>query len=146
VAAGLIGGLAFNFIWWALLSPDARASAVEEVTIPAGTAAAIERGDAFPFLPQAYGLRDGGTLLVRNEDSAPHRVGTEVIPPGQSANITALAEGQLVCTVHPAGYLDIDLRERPAPTAMILPSLLLGLPLGLLAAATTWIIGRAIPD
>jgi len=128
-----------NLIWWGLISPDARRSEIDEVLIPRGTAEAIERGDAFAFLPNVYALPPGGKLRVINRDLASHTVGNVTVPPGATADVEAPASGQLVCTIHPAGYLDIQLKERPPLTTMILPAILLGVPMGLLAGAAVWV-------
>jgi hypothetical protein len=149
IGAGV--GLAFvlNLIWWGLLSPSAQAQGnTETYDIPLGTAAAVAAGAAFPFIPNSLGIPPGGKLVIRNLDTVDHQVGTWTIPPGGSAEISAASGGgNLVCTVHPAGYLGIRIEKRPAITSTILPTILLGAPLGVVTAVATWIGSKiSVPD
>jgi len=91
---------------------------VEEMVIPEGTADAIERGVPFAFVPERYTFPPGGKLRVVNRDNVEHRIAGTLIPPGATADVVATASGQLECTVHPAGHLDITLDGRPPWAAM----------------------------
>jgi hypothetical protein len=134
--------LGMNLLWWGLLSPDAHPDTVDQFDIPYGTAAAIASGTGFAFVPSRFALPPGGRLRIVNHDVVEHTIGTATIPPDAWAEISAPESGGFTCTVHPSGYIGIDLRERPSIFTMLLPTLLLGLPLGLLGGAAIVITKR----
>lgn len=137
-AFGVVWALAV--VWWGLLEPYV-AAAPTELTIPEGTAARIASGDAV-FLPSTLSLRSGTVLLVRNRDRVAHVVGPATIPPGATARIAQDGGGSLACTIHASGSLGIAIVPRPPFAATLLPALLAGLPLGLLAAVTSRVVSR----
>ncbi|NUQ54970.1 MAG: hypothetical protein HUU14_03680, partial [Dehalococcoidia bacterium] len=105
LGAGLALGFLLSIIWWALLEPAAAGNDVAELTIPAGTAAAVARGEPAPFIPNSLSLGRNRELVVRNNDVAGHKVGAWTVPPGGVAVIKAAAgTGDLICSVHPSGY------------------------------------------
>lgn len=135
LAAGLALGFVLSIVWWALLEPAAASAEVAELSIPAGTAAAVARGEPAPFIPNSLSLGRNRELVVRNNDVADHKVGAWTVPPGGVAVIKAAANSKdLVCTVHPSGYLDVQIDSRPAFATVLLQSALVGLPFGLAAA------------
>lgn len=119
--------------WWLLL-PDAR---TVDLTIPAGTAAAVARGEAVEVIPASLALRRGDTLVVRNQDDALHRLGSEWFPPGMTVRATVsgamLEAPDLLCSFHPAGRLGVSTLARPGIEHTAVPTLLAGLPLALMA-------------
>jgi len=142
--AGYALGLALSLVWWALLEPSAAAGKVAELTIPRGTAEAVSRGEPAPFIPNSLSLGRNRELRVRNEDIVDHKVGASTVPPGGTATIKAAAGSQdLVCTVHPAGYVGLQVDRRPGFETVLLQAALLGLPLGLVAAGSV-LVGRRI--
>lgn len=135
LGAGFALGLVLSLIWWALLEPAAAGNDVAELTIPAGTAAAVARGEPAPFIPNALSLGRNRELIVRNEDVTGHKVGASTVPPGGVAVIKAAAGSEdLVCTVHPSGYLAVQIDKRPGFATVLLQAALVGLPLGLATA------------
>ena len=130
----LLGAWAFSLVWWWMLTPSPQAKPYE-ITIPRGTAAALESGVPFAFVPNAIAL-SGGRLIVRNEDTADHHIGNKTIPAGSVAEIVADKDEELTCTIHPSGYLGIKLDKKPGIESTIVPALLLGLPLGLALAGS----------
>ena len=126
--AGAAMGLAFCALWWLLLANElVPTNQVEELVIPHGTADAIARGVPFAFVPDQFSLAPGGRLRVENRDSVTHRIGEAEIPAGATADIEASESGQLVCTIHPAGHLNIALTSRPPVGAMVLLVVVLSL-------------------
>lgn len=126
------------FVWWWLLPP----SNDVEFVIPQGTAALVQAGQVPPGLPRELVVRRGDTLLVRNLDAAPHRIGPLWVGPTATETSTVTgaffaAEG-LLCTVHPAGALSVVPRSRPNVAVTIPVALLAGVPMafaGLVGAA-----------
>ncbi len=131
LGAGAVLGLVFCAVWWALVANEFVSSDhVEELVIPAGTADAIASGRPFVFVADRFAVAPGSRLRVVNHDSAPHSVGDAFIPAGATADIEAGESGQLVCTVHPAGRLDITVVSRPPLGGMAVLVLLLSLATG----------------
>ena len=119
LGAGAALGLVFCATWWALLAKDfVPGELVETLVIPAGTADAIMRGVPFAFVPERLSFPPGSRLRVVNHDSVQHSVGDATIPAGATADIEAAESGQLVCTIHPAGHLEIVLVGRPPIAGM----------------------------
>ncbi len=137
--ACLVGWI-LGIVWWGVLSPDARKSTQDELIIPPGTAASIARGTGIAFVPGSLSLRTGTSLLVINNDSAEHKIGEYVIPPGATAEIT-MGENtdEFSCTIHPSGFLGINLTERPSFLTTLVPMAFIGIPAGLTIAACIWI-------
>lgn len=126
------------FVWWWLLPP----SKPVEVVIPMRTAALVRAGEVPPGLPRELVVRRGDTLIVRNQDSEPHRLGPLWIAP-TTAETTIVsgaffADDSLLCTIHPAGALAVTPRARPGIATTIPVALLAGVPMafaGLVGAA-----------
>ena len=138
VGVGAVLGIGFCAIWWLLVAFELfPSSSVEELVIPPGTADAIERGVPFAFVPERYVFPPGGRLRVINQDSVEHSIGgAPPIPAGQSADITATQSGQLVCTIHPSGHLEVRIESRPP---VILMAGLVAM-LGVGTATAAWVI------
>lgn len=138
MSAGLTLGFAFamNLIWWSMLSPAANPG-VKEWVIPEGTAAAMESGGAFPFLPNAFSIASGAKVFVLNRDVVDHQIGAQTIPAKSTAELQGLADGSFSCTIHPSGALSVTLNARPSIFSTIIPTLALGLPL-------TFVVGFAL--
>jgi len=144
IAVALAVSWVVMLAWWALLSPSAQASGTLEVVIPEGTAAAVAQGRPAPFVPRTLSLPKGGSLRVINNDLVEHDVGGYQVPAGRTATFQAPAAegGTLTCTIHPSGYLSLNLTERPALPSTILPTLLLGLPAGIALASVVGVAGK----
>jgi hypothetical protein len=143
MAASLAFGWALAIVWWALLSPQAREEVSDQLIIPPGTAAAIRSGSGASFVPATVSLRPGSRLVVVNNDVEEHEVGNAVIPPGAVAELTAPPDGEgFYCTIHPSGFLGVELTERPGFASTFVPALLIGVPLGLMAGAAAWVGGK----
>ena len=114
--------------WWALL-PDARVIALE---VPAGTAAAIMRGDDVSVIPDSLALRQGDTLAVRNYDEVVHRIGETWLPPERTTRIPVtrdlLTGASLICSIHPSGAVGVYTLARPTILATAIPTVLAGVP------------------
>jgi hypothetical protein len=145
ITASVAFGWLLAIVWWAVLSPDARDSGItDELVIPPGTAEAIRTGTGASFVPGQVSLRPGSRLVVRNDDTEEHLIGNAVIPPGAVAELTAPESGEgFYCTIHPSGFLGVDIDERPHFASTIVPALLVGLPLGIVVAGASY-VGRRL--
>ncbi len=144
VAVSLVAAWAIMLVWWALLSPSAQASDTLEIVVPEGTAAAVAAGRPAPFVPTSLSLPKGGSLRVINNDVVEHDVGGYQVPAGRTVTFDANASegGTLTCSIHPSGYLALNLTERPGILSTIVPTLLLGLPAGIALAFVVGIAGK----
>ncbi|MCC7365414.1 MAG: hypothetical protein IT303_13695 [Dehalococcoidia bacterium] len=124
---------ALNFIWWLLLPVREEGPETVDLVIPEGTAAIVFEGKSVPIIPTAFELAPGSKLRVSNEDTVEHEIAGQAVPAGSVATIEVPTDGgDIVCTIHPSGYLGLTLTERPGILSTIVPSLLLGVPLGVL--------------
>lgn len=144
IAAALTLAIVMNLIWWSLLSPTARPEDVDFV-IPNGTAAAIAEGGLAPFIPTSFSLSEGSSIRVRNEDVVAHEVAGTLVRPGGVAVFEPSSSDQksFTCSVHPSGYLGLNITKRPPLTSILLPSFLLGAPLGVVCALAV-VIGKRL--
>lgn len=142
VAACFLLAWGISFAWWLLL-PGTR---TVELVIPAGAAEAVAAGRRDVTLPDRLELRKGDTLAVRNEDTAVHRVGTAVAPPGHTVRIVVtpalLGAAGLVCSFHPSGSVGVAPLARPAIWHTVIPTLLAGVPLAFALVLTVAVASR----
>jgi hypothetical protein len=68
-----------------VVAPAAPTDGVLTIIVPPGTDAAMKRsGDAGYHLPSVMRLEVGDTVVIRNDDSAPHMILYTFLMPGQS--------------------------------------------------------------
>lgn len=145
LAAGVgLAGFISAASWVALSDGPLREPQDVEVRIPAGTAEAIERGAAVSVIPADLSLVQGDRLVLQNEDVVPHRVGNYSVGPGTTLTLPLDrgSSGSLVCTFHPGGSIALDVRARTSPLLVLWPTLMIGLPLGLVAAGVLEVTRR----
>lgn len=120
-----------SLAWWLLL-PETRIVALE---VPAGTAAAIARGEDVAVIPDSLLLRRGDTLAIRNDDTVVHQIGSELLPPATTVRIPVTAalldESSLLCSIHPNGVVGISSFARPGILSTAIPTVLAGVPTSL---------------
>ncbi len=120
------------------------------LVVPEGTRERVARGENPLELPPTLGFVVGDTLVIRNLDSAAHRIGPFIAPPGEERafKLGRASAGSLLCSLHPSGRLNL-LRVEPRGVEMRLtlaPTLYLGLPLGFLALGLQRVIRRLGPE
>lgn len=135
IGAALVAALALNMVWWALLSPEAQVDDEVTIVIPEGTAASVAGGGSSVFIRPSLELSPAGTLRIVNNDTVEHTVGDYKIAPGESKAITAPeASAQFNCSISSSGFLGFHILRRPPILSTIMPSVLLGAPLGAVLA------------
>lgn len=143
LGGGILVAWALSLAWWALLEPANASDDIYELTIPAGTAAAVAAGQPAPFIPNSLELGRQSSLLIHNQDVVEHRVGTWTIPPGSDLAVEATeSDGQLSCTIHPQGVIGVRIDERPPFLMTVLSALGIGVPMGLIVGFATVVGGR----
>jgi hypothetical protein len=133
---GLVLGAVIAELTFLFLRQTARPPTTIELTIPAGTAESIARGEQPVTLPDNMIFVVGDVLLVKNEDSADHQLGPLWIPAGASGQLQMSQEESLAyeCSFQTSKYLGLDVREPLTWSTRIYGILEAGLPLGILFA------------
>ena len=148
-AACLAGGITLAAVlstasWLALSDGPMRAAETLELLIPAGTAEAVEQGAAPPAIPRDLRFVQGDTLVLRNEDTVTHRVGGYSVGPGSTLSVPLdqPSSGSLFCSFHPQGSIGLDVKPHTSPLMILWPTLIIGIPLGLIAGGILEVLSR----
>lgn len=87
ILLGLLIGVMVSEVPFLFLRETARAPRAIVLTIPVGTSEQIARGEQPPTIPENMSFVVGDRLVVRNEDSADHKLGPLWIPANSSAEL-----------------------------------------------------------
>jgi hypothetical protein len=142
LAIGILVSAAISEVTFLFLRETARPPEEIILTIPAGTAKNVARGEQPPSLPDNMVFVVGDVLTVRNEDAVDHQLGPLWIPSGASAQLELAAEESSVyeCSFQPGNYIGLDVREPITWSTRIYGILYGGLPLGVLLALYSFVI------
>lgn len=104
-----------------------------ELIIPAGTAASVAQGKAEPTIPDKMVFVQGDTLVVINNDTVDHHLGSLFIPANTSASLVLnqAASMTYACSFEPTQYFGLDVREPVTLETRIYGLIISGLPLGI---------------
>ena len=133
---GLLLGLVINEFTFYFLKETARPPQEIVLTIPAGTAEQVARGEQPPSIPENMVFVVGDTLIVQNEDTVDHKLGPLWIPANTSASLSLDQEESLAfeCSFQPGKYFGLDVREALTTSTRLFGILYSGLPMALLIA------------
>ncbi len=94
--------------------PTSRPEVEVELVIPLGTAERVAAGENAPSIPEGLRLATGDTLVVRNQDLAPHQLGPMWVPAGSTGRLVfpRTVTGQYACSFTPVGYFGIQVEPR----------------------------------
>ncbi len=139
---GLLLGVAISEIPFIFLRETARAPKEITLVIPKGTAEQVARGEQPPSIPENMTFVVGDTLIVKNEDSADHKLGPLWIPANTSAQLSLDQVESMAyeCSFQPGKYLGLDVNEPLTTGTRIYGMLYAGLPLGILLALYSVVI------
>jgi hypothetical protein len=131
---------------WIFAGPD-RPAQTHALNIPVGTAAAVRLGGNPLELPADWTLRAGDTLVVENHDTTTHVIGPLQVRSGERQTLLLRSGlGPLVCSVHPANVLRIDVAPtRTSWSLTFVVAVLFGPALGLLTLVLLR-VGRALDE
>jgi hypothetical protein len=133
---GLLIGVAVSEIPFIFLRETARPPKEIVLTIPAGTAEQVARGERPPSIPEDMIFVVGDTFIVKNDDVVDHKLGPLWIPAHSSAVLPLGQEENLAyeCTFQPNKYFGIDVYESLTAATRIYGILFAGLPMVVLIA------------
>jgi hypothetical protein len=134
ILLGLLIGALISEVPFLFLQETARAPREITLTIPAGTAEQIARGEQPPSIPENMTFVVGDRLVVKNEDSVDHKLGPLWIPANSSAQLALDQEESLAyeCTFQPGQYFGLDVREPLTPSTRIYGIVYVALPMAIL--------------
>ena len=113
LAMGLLVGVLVSEVPFLFLRETARAPREIVLTIPAGTADQVARGEQPPSIPENMTFVVGDRFVVKNEDSVDHKLGPLWIPANSSAQLSLDQEESLAyeCSFQPGNYFGLDVRQ-----------------------------------
>jgi len=139
---GLLLGVAVSEIPFIFLRETARPPQEIVLTIPAGTAEQVSRGEQPPSIPQNMIFVVGDILVVNNQDAVDHKLGPLWIPANSSAHLALDQEESFSyeCTFQPGSYFGLDVREPLTLSTRLYGILYAGLPIAILIALYSFVI------
>lgn len=139
---GIVLGIVISELSFIILHETTRPPQEIILTIPAGTAEEVARGEQPPTIPQDMIFVVGDTLMVKNEDLVDHKLGQLWIPANSSASL-ALNEVQNMafeCSFQPGNYFGLDVRQPLTLGTRIYGVLYAGVPLGILVLVYSFVV------
>lgn len=135
---------AFSVAGWVIYGGTTRAPGRIEYVIPAGTAERVAAGEAVPSIPAKWVLVAGDVLALRNEDGVNHQLGPFWIPAGTTLTIPLerASTFSYICTIHPSGSVGLEVLPPNSWLRTLVPTLLLGAPLGGVLVVVVCLAGR----
>jgi hypothetical protein len=133
---GLLIGVLVSEVPFLFLRETARAPREIVLTIPAGTADQIARGEQPPSIPENMTFVVGDRLVVRNEDAIDHKLGSLWIPANSSAQLALDQEENLAyeCSFQSGNYFGLDVREPLTPRTRLYGIFYVAVPMAILIA------------
>jgi hypothetical protein len=139
---GLLFGILVSEVPFLFLQETARPPREIVLTIPAGTAEQIARGEQPPSIPENMTFVVGDTFVVKNEDSVDHKLGPLWIPANSSAELSLDQEESLAyeCSFQPGNYFGLDVREPLTLGTRLYGILFVAIPMSIMIALYSFII------
>jgi hypothetical protein len=112
------------------------------LTIPAGTAGQVARGEQPPTIPQDMIFVVGDTLVMKNEDNVDHKLGQLWIPAKSTARLALNEEQNMAfeCSFQPGNYFGLDVRQSLTWSTRVYGILYAGLPVGILIILYSFVL------
>lgn len=131
VLAGITTEVAYQ-----VLKRENRAPEQIQLVIPDGTSERVAAGEAPPTIPSDMNFVIGDTLVVVNQDSVDHHLGTLWIPAGTSASMRLETEQNyaMECSFQPTKYQGIEVHPPVTLGTRLEGIFFAGVPLGMLLA------------
>ena len=139
---GLLIGAVVSEIPFLYLQETARPPKEILLTIPAGAAEQVARGEQPPSIPDSMTFVIGDVLVVDNKDTVDHKLGPLWIPANSSARLPLDREESLAfeCTFQPDKYLGLDVHQPLTLATRIYGITYVGIPMAILIALYSLVI------
>ena len=139
---GLLVGVLISELSFIFLQETARPPREIVLTIPAGTAEKVARGEQPPSIPRDMVFVVGDTLVMKNEDNVDHNLGQLWIPANSSARLALNEEQNMAfeCSFQAGSYFGLDVRQSLTWGTRIYGIFYAGIPLGILIALYSFVI------
>ena len=139
---GLLIAVLVSEVPFLFLQETARAPRDITLTIPAGTAQQVARGEQPPSIPANMTFVVGDKLVVNNQDAVDHKLGPLWIPASSTAELSLDQEESLAfeCTFQPGNYFGLDVREPLTFRTRLYGIVYVALPMAILIALYSFII------
>jgi hypothetical protein len=139
---GLLIGVMVSEVPFLFLRETARPPREIVLTIPAGTADQIGRGEQPPTIPENMTFVVGDRLVVNNEDTVDHKLGPLWIPANSSAQLSLDQEQNLAyeCSFQPGKYFGLDVRQPLTTRTRLFGIFYVALPMMILIALYSLVI------
>ena len=139
---GLLIGIMVSEVPFLFLRETARPPRDIVLTIPAGTAEQVARGEQPPSIPENMTFVVGDRLVVNNEDAVDHKLGPLWIPASSSAQLSLDQEENLAfeCSFQPGNYFGLDVRQPLTPRTRLFGIFYVALPMMILIALYSLVI------
>jgi hypothetical protein len=142
VFLGLLIGATISEVPFLFLRETARAPREIVLTIPAGTSEQVARGEQPPSIPENMTFVVGDRLVVKNKDSADHKLGPLWIPANSSAQLSLDQEENLAyeCSFQPGKYFGLDVREPLTTKTRLYGIFYVAFPMAILIALYSFVV------
>lgn len=142
IGLGLFFGVLISEVPFLFLQDTARMPREIVLTIPAGTAEQVARGEQPPSIPQNMTFVVGDRLVVKNDDSVDHKLGPLWIPASSSAQLSLDQEESFAyeCSFQPGNYFGLDVHEPLTLGTRIYGIIYVALPLSILIALYSFVM------
>ena len=139
---GIAIGVLISEVSFLFLQETARPPQEIVLTIPAGTAEQVARGEQPPSIPKDMIFVVGDTLLMKNEDSVDHKLGELWIPANSTAQLALNEEQNMAfeCSFQAGNYFGLDVRQSLTWGTRLYGVLYAGVPLGILIALYSFVV------
>lgn len=135
-ALGLLLGTLTNEIPFLFGRDTMRAPQEITLTIPAGTAQQVARGQQPPSIPKNMTFVVGDMLVVENQDTVVHKLGPLLIPAQSRAQLSLDQEENVAyeCSFQPGQIFGLDVQEPLTMSTRIFGIVYISFPLAILIA------------
>jgi len=139
---GMVLGAAISELSFIFQHDTARPPQDVMLTIPAGTAAQVARGEQPPSIPQDMIFVVGDTLVMKNEDNVDHKLGQLWIPAKSTARLPLNEEENVAfeCSFQLTNTFGLDVRQSLTFGTRMYGILIAGLPIGMLILVYSFVI------
>lgn len=139
---GIAIGVLISEVSFIFLQETARPPQEMVLTIPAGTAEQVARGEQPPSIPKDMIFVVGDTLVMKNEDSVDHKLGELWIPANSTAQLALNEEQNMAfeCSFQAGNYFGLDVRQSLTWGTRLYGVLYAGVPLGILIALYSFVV------